>query len=95
MLINRNDLLNVTADVKLVNRIMILADKFSTTVGYVKKQGLNQNGAFANMPHFDIVLLVEEYKKLVMLNKRKDRQVQAESFLLELENIRDELCKQL
>lgn len=95
MLINRNDLLKIGLDAKLVNRIMILADKFSTSVGYAKKQGLNQIGAFANMPHFDIVLLVEEYKKLVILNKRKDRQVQAESFLLELENIRDELCKQL
>lgn len=35
MLINRNDLLNIGLDTKLVNRIMILADKFSTTVGYV------------------------------------------------------------
>ncbi len=93
-MINRNDLLGVIEDVKTVNQIMILADKFSTTVGYIKKQGLNQNGAFANMPHFDIVLLTEEYRKLVARNKRQDKQAQAESFLLELKNIKEKLCKQ-
>jgi len=46
------------------------------------------------MPHFDIVLLTEEYKKLVERNKRKDKEAQAKSFLLELENIKEKLCKQ-